>query len=188
MKLKKEIEKLQGKSNEETEIGNLPISLLGAFLGMLVGLLPIIISIVWRGSANGMIFIVIPLCVHYGIVFLKGFRGKRAFPIMLVFSLIGGILGGLICLAADFAAGNSIPLTKIPLIMWLYLCEPAAIMEDIKWSAVYGIIFFVFGIFAMREIELKPGPAASDKKEKSDDNDASPSDIKGRDDSSAENE
>ena len=132
--------------------GLLPVSIVGAFFGMLVGMLPLIALIVLMHTTYSVLFLTIPLGICGGIILLKGCRDYRAVILTVVFSLAGIYLTLLFRDAAVFAALYNIPPSNIPMIA---ITNIGRFDFEISTNFVYALIFAALGILISRELFRK---------------------------------
>lgn len=145
---------VNGNFQEEKEQGLLPISIVGALLGMLVGIIPSIIGILLFKSTYAVLFLTIPLGICGGIIMLKGYRDKCALILMIIFSLLGVYLTIVIYESAIFAVLYNMSLFNIPLITIL-MFGSADIWSSFSLNSIYAFIFVALGVWISWEILAK---------------------------------
>lgn len=78
---------------EDNQInGSYALGIIGALLGMLVGLIPNLLSIILAESIWSLLFALVPLCAMFGYKLFKGKMSRGSIVIVIVLSLLGVVL------------------------------------------------------------------------------------------------
>lgn len=72
--------------------GSYALGFLGALLGMLVGLIPNVLGIIYTERIYGILFALVPLAAMFGYKLFKGKMSKGSIVIVVVLSLLGVVL------------------------------------------------------------------------------------------------
>lgn len=79
-----------GDTAEQTkEKGSYILGIIGAILGMLVGTIPSLLTIVFLGMEYAVLFALIPICAYYGYKFLGGKMNRVAIVVTIIMAVIG---------------------------------------------------------------------------------------------------
>lgn len=144
--------KAQEKADANENQGNILTGLLGAILGMIIGTLPSLLTIVMLEYIYAILFALIPICAYYGYKLFNGKMNKSA----LIISIIMAILGVFV-LNLEFTIYQlmvEIPLTFSESIQVLpYLLTDMEYLTDITVGSLDEFFFSILGVwFAWRYI------------------------------------
>lgn len=81
--------KYENAKNVGGSVRKVFLSVIAAVIGAVCGSLPLLIEIFIKGKTSHFLFILIPLAITFFMVTFKGWRGKAAFIITLIFSVAG---------------------------------------------------------------------------------------------------
>jgi hypothetical protein len=133
-----------------------PASIVGAFVGMLVGTLPESIwTLVFREPFSPL-YLFVPLCVFCGIKILRGYMGRRGFILTVIFSLLGLYLTAL----SVQAVGDMLKLTMsvfyLPLVTIAMIGEKGVLPSPAFSSAnVFPVVFTAIGAALAHELLMR---------------------------------
>ncbi len=136
-----------------THDAQLPISVVGGLIGMLIGTLPAAIWVLIFGVTFSPLYVFLPLLIYWGIKFFKGYRGKRGFIIICFYSVIGFYLTILSCQAAIDVIKYKMLFTSLPLVT-ITMIGKIESLSGLKFSSAYVFptLFVLLG--AMLTLEL----------------------------------
>ena len=132
--------------------GNYVTGFIGALLGMLVGLIPNLLTIIYAESIYAILFALVPICAMFGYKLFRGKMNTASIVIGIVLSLIGVLLipylETVFYLVRDegFALGEALSLTA------RFFTDPAN-LSDPEISGPLGkellqlVLFMALGIF-----------------------------------------
>ena len=140
-------------SKKKTESGSLMMSIIGAFLGMIVGMIPyVIVTVLFKQLVASLIFFsLIPIGICFGIILFRGKKKIRSLVLIIIFSVIGMYLSVLLYEAAIIATAYGMPFYTIPVVFILIL-GTAEIYPIIASDSLYAVIFVALGVFVSWEI------------------------------------
>ena len=144
-----------------------PTSIIGAFVGMLIGTLPASIWALIFGFSFSPLYLLVPLCVYYGIRILNGHEGTRGFILTVIFSLLGLYLTVLSCLATVDVLKFKMFVFNLPLITIAMIGKSDVLTSPAFSSAnVFPVVFTVIGAALAYELLMRravpSGDSASD--------------------------
>lgn len=90
--LEKAVSGAQNAADKNTESGSYVLGILGAFLGMLVGILPTVFSILALSRIYVLLFMLIPIASYAGYRLFKGRMNYTALVLSILFSILGVFL------------------------------------------------------------------------------------------------
>ena len=90
--LREQSERVREQAEDNRENGSYLTGLVGALLGMLVGLIPNLLSILFLERIYGLLFALVPMAAMFGYKLMKGKMSKAALWIVIGVSLLGVIL------------------------------------------------------------------------------------------------
>jgi hypothetical protein len=131
--------------------GLLPISLLAALMGAVLGPVPVVLFAYLTDIVFYPLFVVAPLLAYLFNLLLKGGRDIRAMIAATVFSLACAYITALACRAALYASLHSMSILDIPLITGLAIGEPGVIPSSASAYA-YPLVFTALGLAVMWEL------------------------------------
>ena len=136
---------------QENEVnGSYATGIVGAVLGMLVGLIPNLLTIVFTERIYGLLFALVPICAMFGYKLFKGKMGKASIAIVIVLSLLGVVLIPYLELVYYLVKDSGFPLGQAFDIARLYMTEPE-FLGALKGDLLQLLLFMVIGIaFAWR--------------------------------------
>lgn len=131
---------------QENEVnGSYALGAIGALLGMLVGLIPNLLTIVFGERIFGVLFALVPICAMFGYKLFKGKMGKASIAIVIVLSLLGVVLIPYLELViylvkdAGFTLGQAFDIAR------LYMSQPE-FLGEISGDLLQLLLFMVIGI------------------------------------------
>ena len=131
--------------------GLLPISLLAALIGMLLGPIPVIAIVLIAGSVFYPLFVVAPLLMYFFNSLLKGGRDIRALIVTAVFSFASAYMAALACQAAIYTSFRNFSVFQIPTITALIFGRSGALPASAS-AYVYPLIFTALGVVIAAEM------------------------------------
>ena len=131
--------------------GLLQFTLLAALLGLLLGPIPAIVSVLIGGSVFYPFFVVGPLLMYLFNKLLKGGRDIRSLIVIAVFSLAGAYLTALSCRAALYVTLRSLSVFRIPEFVAMAFGRPDALPPSAS-AYVYPLIFTALGVILAAEL------------------------------------
>ena len=138
-----------------------PVSIVGAFIGMLVGTLPASIWTLIFGASFSPLYLLMPLCVFYGIKILRGYMGRRGFILTVLFSLLGLYLTALSCQAVGDVMKFKMSVFQLPLVTIAMIGEKGALPSPAFSSAnVFPFVFTAIGAALAHELLMRNERAA----------------------------
>ena len=142
--------------------GLLPVSVLAALIGAILGFIPAAIFTYLTGTIFYPLFLAAPLLAYLFNSLLKGGRDIRALISVAVLSLASAYITALSCQAAIYAAANNLSLFRIPLITILSIGDSDVIPASAS-AYLYPLIFTLFGVAVvwelfrgMKRVDLEP--------------------------------
>ena len=148
-------DKLRKKRNPDA---HWPISIVGAFAGMLVGTLPSSIWALVFDASFSPLYAFVPLCVYFGIRLFRGFTGKRGFILTMIFSLVGLYLAALSSLAVEDILHYGMSVFYLPLVTIAMIGKGGLLSSSVISSAnIFPIIFMAIGAAVSYELLMKDG-------------------------------
>ena len=131
--------------------GLLPVSLLAALIGMILGPIPSVICILIVGKTFYPLFIAAPLLIYVFSALLKGGRDIRAIVITAVFSLAGAYLTAVSCEATYIAIEQRAFVLQIPLLIAMNLGS-VDILPAFASAYIYPLIFTALGVVVAAQL------------------------------------
>ena len=131
--------------------GLLPISLLAGLIGLILGVLPAILSVLILGKAFYPLFIAAPLLIYLFNSLLKGGRDIRAFIITAVFSFVCAYLTALAVQAALYTHNYNESAFQIPVLLAMVIDKPWVLPASASAYA-YPLIFTALGVIIVAEL------------------------------------
>ena len=131
--------------------GLLPISLLAGLIGLLLGPIPAIASVLITGKVFYPLFIAAPLIMWFFGSLLKGGRDVRAVIVTAAFSLAATYLTAVACQAALYTSFHEYPIFRIPVITALIFGRLGALPASAS-AYVYSLLFTALGVFLASEL------------------------------------
>lgn len=141
------------KTQKRSDAGSLAASVLGGLLGAFAALLIISVCCAVSGGIRYFPYILIPLCVCFATVILKGNKGTWGFVISAVFSAVGMFFVPAFAAAVEYAGKQGISALSVPLIAFSKVGE-VNFFTDISFSSasVFPIVFVVIGLAVVWQI------------------------------------
>lgn len=131
---------------QENEVnGSYAMGILGAALGMLVGLIPNLLTIVLAERIYGILFALVPICAMFGYKLFKGKMGKASIAIVIVLSLLGVVLIPYLELVFYLVRDSGFTLGQAFDIARLYMTQPE-FLGEISGDLLQLLLFMVIGI------------------------------------------
>lgn len=90
--------------------GNYFTGLIGAILGMLVGIIPTLLTVIFNDTIYAVLFAIIPLCIYQGYKLCKGKMNRVVIVISIILSIISVYMMTILLAAYQLVAMNGIPL------------------------------------------------------------------------------
>ena len=125
--------------------GLLPVSLLAALIGALLGIIPATLLAYLTGILFYPFFIAAPLLAYLFNSLLKGGRDIRALVVTAVFSLACAYITALACQAALYTSAHNMSIFQILLLTGLELGESGVLPASAS-AYIYPLVFTVFGV------------------------------------------
>ncbi len=126
--------------------GSYALGFVGALLGMLVGLIPNLLSIIYTDRIYGILFALVPLASMFGYKLFKGKMSKGSIAIVIVLSLLGVVLIPyleiVIMLVKDYGA----PLNEA-LAYTLQLFREPDVLSELGGELLQLLLFMALGIW-----------------------------------------
>ena len=152
--------------------GLLPVSLLAALIGALLGLIPATLLAYLTGIVFYPFFVAAPLLAFLFNKLLKGGRDLRALISVAVFSLACSYVTALACQAAIYISAHNLPIFQIFLLTGLELGKSGVLPASAS-AYIYPLVFTVFGVALVWELlrgvkprdAEQPEPAEEDSDE-----------------------
>lgn len=144
--------------------GLLPVSLLAALIGALLGIIPATLLTYLTGIVFYPFFVAAPLLAYMFNSLLKGGRDIRAFIAISVFSLACAYTTALACQAALYISAHKMPIFEILLLTGLELGKSGVLPASAS-AYIYPLVFTVFGAAVSWELMrglLRPTGEAED--------------------------
>ena len=133
-----------------------PISVVGAFIGMLAGTLP---ASIWALVFSGVftpLYVFVPLFIYYGIRIFRGYDGRRGFVLTLIFSLLGLYLTALSVLATVDVLRFKMFILNLPLVTIGMIGKSGIPSSPFLSSAnVFPVVFTAIGVALAYELLMK---------------------------------
>lgn len=131
---------------EENEVnGSYAQGILGGFLGLLVGLIPNLLTILFAEKIFALLFALVPICAMYGYKLFKGKMGKGSVAIVIVLSLLGVVLIPYLELVIYFVKDSHFPVGQAFDIARLYMTQPE-FLSQIGGEMLKLLLFMGLGI------------------------------------------
>ncbi len=129
-----------------------PISIIGAFVGMLIGTLPASIWALIFGFSFTPLYLLVPLCIYFGIRLFRGVDGKRGLILIIIFSLIGLYLTALSCQATVDVVRFKMSILNLPLVTIAMIGKSGVLPSPAFSSAnVFPVVFTAIGVMLTYE-------------------------------------
>jgi hypothetical protein len=145
--------------------GLLPLSVIGALVGMLVGTLPATACALIFGVAFSPLYAFMPLIVYLGIRLFGGLDGRRGLITLCVFSAVGFYLTLVSCQAANYVIEYHVLFLSIPLVTMSLLGQPSVLPAHIFSSFyIFPFVFTLLGVFLSEELLMRQKEPPSDTK------------------------
>ncbi len=126
--------------------GSYALGFVGALLGMLVGLIPNLLSILYTDRIYGVLFALVPLAAMFGYKLFKGKMTKASIAIVIALSLLGVLLIPyleiVIMLVKDYGA----PLNEA-LAYTLQLFREPDVLSELGSELLQLLVFMALGIW-----------------------------------------
>jgi len=136
----------------------LPVSLLAALIGLLLGPIPAVVGVLVAKIVFYPLFVVAPLLMYLFNKLLKGGRDIRALIVFAVFSLVSAYLAALTCQVTLFYLSDAnITIFQIPIITTMVLGRLGALPASAS-AYVYPLLFTALGV-AIAALLLRGKPA-----------------------------
>ena len=126
-------------------------SLLGAIVGMLVGLIPLLISTNLTGSSYPILFAPIPLAMCFFIFKFRGYRCANSFYLIVLFTCIGFYLAESFVVAASYAKTYGGTFFSV----YLGLLFDVRVLGRLDKESLYTYIILFFALWITWEIYPK---------------------------------
>ena len=161
-----EVEAITGKRVRVDRSGGdtlLPASVVGGFIGMLVGTLPVVIwFMVFRFTFSPM-YVFLPLFVYLGLKLFGGFRGRMGLITLCGFTVLGFFFTLLSVEAAVDILRYGMTIFNVPLVAVTLIGQQDVLAGPLFSSAyVFPLIFSLLGVFISEELLMRkrrPSPA-----------------------------
>ena len=124
------------------------LSLLGAVAGMLVGLIPLLISTYFTAATYPILFAPIPLAMCFFIFKFGGYRCVNSFYLIVLFTIIGFYLAESFYVAANFAKTYGETFFGV----YFGLLFDIRVMGRLDKESLYTYIILVFALWITWEI------------------------------------
>jgi hypothetical protein len=135
--------------------GLLPISLLAALIGLILGPVPVFLCVFFTGRTFYPLYVAAPLIMYFFNSLLRGGRDIRMVVITAVFSLASAYLTILASLAALYTAAINTSIFQIPIYTSWIIGEPAALPKTAS-TIIYPLLFTALGIAITAELLRSP--------------------------------
>ncbi len=131
---------------EENQVnGSYGLGAVGAFLGMLVGLIPSLLLLVSTNYISAWLFALVPVCSMIGYKLFKGKMGKASIAIVVVISLLAALLLPYMEMVVYFTREANFPLGQAFGIAMSYMTHPD-FLKSVTASLLQILLFMGLGI------------------------------------------
>ena len=138
--------KTREKVEENQVNGSYALGLIGALLGMLVGLIPNLLTIIAANSVWSLLFALVPICAMFGYKLFKGKMSKASIGIVIAVSLLGVYLIPLLemtyYIAHDYGAQLGDALSYAAQAM-----TDSSFLSEISGELLQMLLFMALGIW-----------------------------------------
>lgn len=138
--------KTREKAEENQENGSYLMGFVGALLGMLVGLIPNLLSIIFASTIWSLLFALVPLCAMFGYKLFKGKMSKGSIVIVIVLSLAAVLLIPFFTLAYYVFHDYGAPLGSAIAYAADYMLDPSS-FSDYAGQLPQLLLFMALGIW-----------------------------------------
>lgn len=133
-----------------------PVTVIGALLGMLAGTLPPAVWVLVFGVSFPPLYLLPPLAIWLGIRVFKGHAGLHGAVVNTVFSIAGLYLTLLSCQAADHILRFKMSVFSLPLVTAAMIGRSDALPGPVFTAAyVFPAVFTVIGLVLARELHMR---------------------------------
>ena len=108
--LEKQLSETTEKAEQNAMYGNYVTGFVGALLGMVIGVIPSILTILSMERIFALLYALIPLCIYYGYKLCKGKMNRAALIITIILSLVSPYLIEIILAGYILVSDFSMPL------------------------------------------------------------------------------
>lgn len=141
----------QVESNENS--GNYITGFIGALLGMLVGLIPNLLTIIYMERIYSLLFMLVPLAAMFGYKLFRGKMNAASIVIVILLSLVGVLLIPYLEIVFYLVRDEGIALGEALSFTAKYLTDPANLSDpevaaDLRRELLQLLLFMGLGIFA----------------------------------------
>ena len=136
---------VRAKAEENEVNGSYAMGVLGAALGMLVGLIPNLLTIIYAEMISAWLFALVPICAMFGYKLFKGKMSRGSIVIVIVMSLLGVVLIPYLELVIFLVKDSGFTLGQAFEIAWLYMTQ-AEFLSEIRGEFLQLLLFMGLGI------------------------------------------
>ena len=134
------------KAEENQENGSYLMGFVGTLLGMLVGLIPNLLSIIFASTIWSLLFALVPLCAMFGYKLFKGKMSKGSIVIVIVLCLFGVLLIPLFEITITLIREYGLALSDALGWATTLMLEPD-VLSEISGELLQLLLFMALGIF-----------------------------------------
>lgn len=132
---------------EDNEVsGNYALGIIGALLGMLVGLVPNLLTIIFVERIYGILFALVPVAAMFGYKLFKGRMSRASVVIVIVLSLLGVVLIPYAELAFYLIRDYHLPFGEGLSVAFQLMADPGN-WADLRGEFLQLLLFMALGIF-----------------------------------------
>lgn len=144
--LREQANKVRSKANYNMENGSYLTGVLGALIGMIIGTIPSLLTIVYMQMEYAVLFALIPICAYLGYKIFQGKMNKAALIVSIVMAVLGVVIMYfefiLFTMVHDYGYPFSEALRFLPVIM-----RDPEVWKEAFTGSLQEFLFSAIGVF-----------------------------------------
>ncbi|MGM9521890.1 MAG: hypothetical protein ACI3VB_05370 [Oscillospiraceae bacterium] len=143
------LDKLVGRAKESAEenerSGSYICGIVGALLGMLVGIIPSFLTIIFMERIFALLFALIPLCAYYGYKLFKGRMNKAVVTVSIVMSIVGIYVLQFAVVGYSLVADYYLTVGEMFSVMPVFLGD-ISVWAELTVDSIMDFVFVAIGV------------------------------------------